>query len=116
MGGDKQGYLPWFRQALEQRGEPLPQVLNMYPELDIEQLINLKPDVIIATQSGMSQSLYNQLSRFAPVVAYPGRPWLTSLTQQVELIGQTLGEESQIHPLLQELKHLIRCGPNGSGD
>lgn len=106
-GDDKQGYLPWFRQALEQRGEPLPQVLNMYPELDIEQLINLKPDVIIATQSGMSQSLYNQLSRFAPVVAYPGRPWLTSLTQQVELIGQTLGEESQTYPLLQELKNTL---------
>ncbi len=106
-GGDEQGYLPWFRQALEQQGQTLPTILHMYPELDIEQLINLKPDVIIATQSGISQSLYDQLSRFAPVVAYPGLPWLTSTRQQIELIGHTLGKEAQAQDLLQQLESTL---------
>lgn len=102
-GGDQQGFLPWFRQTLEQQGHTLPVVLNMYPELDIEQLIGLRPDLIIATQSGITQSLYDQLSLFAPVIAYPHQPWLTSVQQQIALIAQAIGKEKQAESLVNQL-------------
>ncbi len=92
-GGDEQGYLPWFREYLAERGQPLPPVLNMYPELDVEQLVSLQPDLILAPQSGLSDAQYRQLSSFAPVVSYPHRAWLTTTEEQIDLAAAALGKQ-----------------------
>ncbi|MER2473229.1 iron-siderophore ABC transporter substrate-binding protein [Photorhabdus laumondii] len=107
-GGDEQGYLPWFKQAVQQRGGTLPTVIDMYPELDIEKVINLKPDLIVATQSGLTQEIYDHLSHFAPVIAYPSHPWLTTPQQQIELIARALDKQSQGEKLTTELNATLR--------
>ncbi|WP_334471910.1 hypothetical protein [Arsenophonus sp. PmNCSU2021_1] len=64
-GGDIQGYLPWFKEEIERRGARLPVIIEMYPELDIEKIIKLKPDLILATQSGITQADFNAFTSFA---------------------------------------------------
>ncbi|MBR9830260.1 MAG: ABC transporter substrate-binding protein, partial [Oceanospirillales bacterium] len=53
-GGDRAGYLPWFREAVQARGAKLPEVISSYPELDVERLLALQPDLILAPQSGLT--------------------------------------------------------------
>ncbi|MBB2890537.1 ABC transporter substrate-binding protein [Flexivirga oryzae] len=82
---------PW---AMPKLGSaPLPKVLSS-EKLNIEQIAVLKPDLIVAIYSGITQSEYTKLSQLAPTVApakgYPdyGTPWST-LTQMVaDAIGK----------------------------
>lgn len=90
-GGDKKGYLPWFKEAALKAGWVLPDTVAMYPELDIEKIISLHPDLILAPQSGITPEIFRQLSSFVPVVAYPERAWLTSTQEQLEIAGAALG-------------------------
>ena len=54
----------------------------MYPELDVEAVIALEPDLILAPQSGLDQATFDQLSEFTDVVAYPEGPWITPSTSR----------------------------------
>lgn len=101
-GGDNQGYLPWFREAIEAQNLPLPSTISSYPELDVERLLALKPDLILAPQSGITRESFLQLSALAPVIGYPGEPWLTPVQQQVELIAKALGKEPKGKELLRK--------------
>lgn len=110
-GGDEAGYLPWFREALEAEGAPLPETIDQYPELDIERIYALDPDVILAPQSGLTQSEYEQLSTFVPVVAYPGSPWLTPVDRQIDLVAEALGKPGEGERLKRQLERtLARAG------
>ncbi|AYA39590.1 iron-siderophore ABC transporter substrate-binding protein [Xenorhabdus nematophila] len=106
-GGDAEGYLPWFREEIERRGAQLPAIIEMYPELDVEKIINLKPDLILATQSGITRENYNHLSHFVPVVAYPEKPWQTTPRQQIALAAQALDKAEQGKKLIAELDNLL---------
>lgn len=82
---------PWAKPELG--SAPLPTVLSS-DKLNIEQIAALKPDLIVAIYSGITQSDYAKLSQLAPTVApakgYPdyGTPWNT-LTQMVaDAIGK----------------------------
>ncbi len=90
-GGDEDGYQPWFRDAVEEQGKELPETITMYPELDVEKIIGLEPDLILAPQSGIEQDVFDQLSEFAPVVAYPGEPWATPVDDQIRIAAEALG-------------------------
>jgi iron complex transport system substrate-binding protein len=60
---------PWAREAL---GDAKPEVLKMpFGQLDFEAIAALRPDLIVATHSGIKQEEYERLSRIAPVVAQP---------------------------------------------
>ncbi|WP_170064799.1 iron-siderophore ABC transporter substrate-binding protein [Neisseria iguanae] len=101
-GGDEQGYMPWFRAYLEKIGKPLPPTLTMFPELDAEKLVSLQPDLIIAPQSGLSADTYHLLSGFAPVIAHPHQPWLTTADEQLDIIAAALGRQSYAQRLKAE--------------
>ena len=90
-GGDADGFEPWFRAAVEKQGAELPTTIVTYPEIDVEKIIGLNPDLILATQSGIDQAMFDQLSAFAPVVAYPGAAWATSSADQVTIAAKALG-------------------------
>lgn len=106
-GGDQQGYLPWFRAELEAQGRPLPEIISSYPELDVERLLALRPDLILAPQSGLTRETYQQLSQLAPVIGYPDRPWLTPVEDQVRLIATALGQPERGEALLAEREALL---------
>ncbi|WP_242511343.1 iron-siderophore ABC transporter substrate-binding protein [Pengzhenrongella frigida] len=90
-GGDADGFEPWFRAAVEEQGGELPEAITIYPEIDVEAIIGLNPDLILATQSGLDQATFDQLSEFAPVVAYPGEAWATSSQDQITIAAEALG-------------------------
>ncbi|MBI6548401.1 iron-siderophore ABC transporter substrate-binding protein [Xenorhabdus sp. VLS] len=106
-GGDAEGYLPWFREEIERRGEKLPAIIEMYPELDVEKIINLKPDLILATQSGITRENYEHLTHFVPVVAYPEKPWQATPRQQIALVARALDKTEQGEKLIIELDSLL---------
>ncbi|MCC2318784.1 iron-siderophore ABC transporter substrate-binding protein [Cellulomonas chengniuliangii] len=99
-GGDAEGYQPWFREAVEAQGADLPVTIDMYPELDVEKIVSLEPDVIIAPQSGLTQDAFDQLSEFVPVVAHPGSAWGTSVEDQVKITAEALGKEDKVQGVL----------------
>lgn len=99
-GGDADGYQPWLREALEADGAELPQTVQMYPELDVETIVGLEPDLILAPQSGLEQDVFDQLSEFAPVVAYPGEPWQTPIEDQVRIAAEALGVPEKAEEVL----------------
>ena len=106
-GGDADGYQPWFRDAVEDEGAELPETIAMYPELDVDAIIALEPDLVLAPQSGLEQDVFDQLSAFVPVVAYPGEPWQTSLEDQVTIAAEALGVPEKAEPLLEERQAAI---------
>ncbi|CAM3935508.1 iron-siderophore ABC transporter substrate-binding protein [Xenorhabdus thuongxuanensis] len=111
-GGGAEGYLPWFREEIERRGAELPAIIEMYPELDIEKIITLKPDLVLATQSGITRENYDHLSHFVPVIAYPAKPWQTTPRQQIELVAQVLDKTEQGERLVTELDNLLTLSGN----
>jgi iron complex transport system substrate-binding protein len=71
------GVWPW---AQDQLGDGQPEVLP-YPEINFEQIAALRPDLILAVFSAVTDQEYENLSQIAPTVAqsgeYPeaGMPW-----------------------------------------
>lgn len=102
-GGDESGFVVWYKQAVEQSGKKLPELINMYPEPDIEKLTTLKTDLILAPQSGMTASLFAQLSAIAPVVAYPERAWLTRTDELIDICAAALGRQPEVAALKQRI-------------
>ncbi|PVU82740.1 iron-siderophore ABC transporter substrate-binding protein [Cellulomonas sp. WB94] len=101
-GGDADGFEPWFRDTVEAQGAALPATITMYPEIDIEAIIALEPDVIIAPQSGIDQATFDKLSEFAPVVAHPGVAWQTSPEDQVRIAAKALGVPDKAQGLIDD--------------
>ena len=100
--GDADGLRPWFRAVVEEKGAALPEPIQMYPELDVDAIVALEPDLVIAPQSGLDQAMFDQLSAIVPVVAHPGEAWGTSVEDQVRLAAQALGETERGERLLLE--------------
>lgn len=98
--GDADGYQPWFRTAVEESGEELPTVITMYPELDLEAVLALDPDLILAPNSGLTPEQYDALAAFAPTVAYPDQPWSIDWDAQITTIGEALGEPTKAAGLI----------------
>ncbi|WP_129669554.1 ABC transporter substrate-binding protein [Phytoactinopolyspora endophytica] len=101
--GDEDGYNPWFREAVENAGEELPATFAAYPELDMDAVVGLQPDVILAPQSGLTQDDFDVLNELAPTVAYPGDPWSTPWDTSIELIGQALSQEEDAATLIDDI-------------
>lgn len=101
------GYLPWFKAHFAALEQPLPPTFSIHPELDVEAIVRLQPDLILATQSHLTQAQFDQLSLIAPVVAYPERPIRTPPDQHIALIGEVLAKEAQAQALLQQHEALL---------
>ncbi|MBA0052384.1 iron-siderophore ABC transporter substrate-binding protein [Streptomyces sp. AJS327] len=103
-GSDKTGYLPWVHQAVKSRGDKLPKQFKGGEELDIEAIIELEPDVILAPWSGITKEQFKLLSDIAPTVAYPDKAWSTNWDEQIELIAKALGKPEKADDLISRIK------------
>ena len=72
-----------------------------------EAVSNTKPDVILASYSGITEEDYKTLSDIAPVVAYPEAPWITTMDQMIELNSQAMGMSAQGKTLIEDLKKQV---------
>jgi iron complex transport system substrate-binding protein len=102
-GGDADLQFPWVAEAVAAAGDELPEVFTVYPEVDIEAILALEPDLVLAPQSGITAEDFATLSEIAPTVAYPGDPWATSWDDQIEIIGQAMGKSTEATALIDDI-------------
>ena len=90
-GGNKAGSTEWYDDKLEELGA---EQATRYSDADgapVDEIAKLAPDLILATNSGLTAGEYKKLSRIAPVVAYPEAPWVTSWQDSLDMVGEALG-------------------------
>ncbi|HXD27896.1 MAG TPA: iron-siderophore ABC transporter substrate-binding protein [Arthrobacter sp.] len=101
---DETGYLPWIHEAVEKDGGKLPELVGAGEQLDMEKIVELDPDVILAPWSGLTQEQFDTLNAIAPTVAYPDKAWSIDWDQQIDIVGKALGQESEAQGLVADLK------------
>lgn len=101
-GDESDAIFPWA-DALAGDAEPV--VLNMpFGSLNYEAILALKPDLISAIYSGITQEEYDLLSEIAPTIAQSGdyidfgMPW----QEATQLIGDALGKSAEAETLVSE--------------
>lgn len=102
-GSDESGYMPWIYEAIQDRGAELPAQFTGGTELDIEAILALQPDLILAPWSGVTQEQFDVLTDIAPTVAYPELPWTITWDAQITVIGQAMGQPEQAQGLIDEI-------------
>lgn len=103
--GDKTGILPWDKPKL---GDADPTLIKYVgDQIPYEDIAGLEPDVILATNSGLTADQYVKLTKIAPTVGYPGKPWLTSWQDQLKIVGRALGKSAEADKLLTRTDELI---------
>lgn len=103
-GADDSGYLPWIHEAVEENGDELPELFTGGDEMDVEAILELDPDVILAPWSGIDQEQYDVLADIAPTVAYQEEPWTVTWDGQIETVATALGKEDQADDLIAEIE------------
>lgn len=103
-GGEKNGQYPWIVNAVKKTGGALPQMVTMYPELDMKKIVSLKPDLILAPYSGLTNAQYKQLSQLAPTVSFPGKSWGTTWQQAITISGKALGKTAAAATIVKDIK------------
>lgn len=103
--GDDTGILPWDTPLLN--GETPELIPSSSQEIPLEQIASLAPDVILAVNSGLTNDQYAELTKIAPTVAYPDKPWLTSMQDQTEMVGKALGLSAEATALLEQTDELV---------
>ena len=98
-GGDANGVLPWVKEKLADMGAKTPEVLtpSSAGDPDYKAILALKPDLILAPYSGLTQAQYDKLAEIpgVDVVAYPETPWATPLDEVVEISAEALGVDEE---------------------
>lgn len=100
--------VPWVEEALTKLGAPTPAILDNAASPPIEQIAALKPDLILAVYSGITEAEYKLLSQIAPVVAYPTTPWTASWQEVITIVGQALGKPDEGRALVADLEGFIK--------
>lgn len=95
-GGTEAGSTIWFDEALEEiEGAEAPTRIDDTSSGiagAVSDVAKLQPDLILATNSGMTKAEYNKLSKLGvPVVAYPDKAWMTTWRESLDIVGKALG-------------------------
>jgi iron complex transport system substrate-binding protein len=95
FGGDGVG--PWLKGAYTKS----PKIIKTL-EPSYEDILKLKPDLILDVKSSGDEDRYSKLSAIAPTLAIPkgGENYLASTTQQTTMIAKALGKVSAGKKLL----------------
>ncbi|MDI9903152.1 iron-siderophore ABC transporter substrate-binding protein [Rhodococcus sp. IEGM 1409] len=103
-GSDDTGYLPWVHEAVTEQGGELPEQFIGGTDLNIEAIIALEPDLILAPWSGITQQQFDSLNAFAPTVAYAESPWTITWEEQINVIGKAMGESEKATAEIDKIK------------
>lgn len=104
---DGDGLLPWVSDKLQELGGETPELFDETDSIPFEKVAETDPDVILGASSGISQEDYDQLSAIAPTVAYPGKPWMTSLDEMIRSDAKAIGKEDEGEQLIEDLHKLV---------
>lgn len=107
-GGNAKQSTDWFDERLAELGGEMPKQYDDADGVPFDEIAQLEPDLILATNSGLTQADYDKLTKLgAPVVAYPGDPWGTSWDDSLEMIGDALGRSAEADRLEDETEQAI---------
>jgi iron complex transport system substrate-binding protein len=109
-GAQPNGSTPWFDLAYRPFGLASPLLLDEAKGLPIDDLTGMGPDLILAVHSKFTRSEYDELSKIAPVVAYPDGPLATDWRTSLALIGQVLGRTSVALKVQAETEKILTAG------
>jgi len=98
-GGGDDGVLPWDDEHYDAAETTLLDTSDGPP---LEDIAALRPDVILAPYEGFDEATYDDLSKIAPTVAYPGEAWTTSWEDQTTIIGKALGRSAEAQKLIDD--------------
>jgi iron complex transport system substrate-binding protein len=93
---------PWAKEALGDA--PLPKVLPFDDGIQYEQIAALRPDLILAVYSGLTEKDYSTLSKIAPTVAQPRGQvdWGSSWQDEILTVGRAVGKPKEAERLRDE--------------
>jgi len=106
-GGNEAGSSDWFDAALEEQGAEAPTRWDDADGAPVEEIAASDPDVILASNSGITEQEYDKLSKIAPVLAYPEDPWTTPWQTSLEMVGQALGRSDRAVEVKAETEAVI---------
>lgn len=106
-GGNAGKSTDWFDAALAARGGTQPVRYDDTDGAPVQEVAKLAPDLILATNSGITKEEYDQLSKIAPVVAYPGAAWVTPWETSLEMVGKALGRSTAAQQALRDTTKVI---------
>jgi iron complex transport system substrate-binding protein len=106
-GGNAAGSSDWFDAAVEEAGAKAPVRYDDADGAPIEEIAKLSPDLILATNSGITEEDYAKLSEIAKVVTYPKAPWTTPWQTSLETVGKALGRSDRAEEIEAETQQLI---------
>ncbi|MEW6953197.1 iron-siderophore ABC transporter substrate-binding protein [Trueperella pyogenes] len=106
-GSDETGYLPWIYEEITKQGKELPAQFKGGTEIDIEKILKLEPDLILAPWSGITQEQYDLLKDIAPTVAYNKTPWVTTWQEQINVIALALGMPDKGKELIKDVNDML---------
>lgn len=82
-----------------------------YSEADgapVDEIAKLRPDVILATNGGVTKEEYAKLSKIAPVVPHAAAPYTTPWKQSLTMVGQALGAPAEARRMTARTEKAIR--------
>lgn len=99
----------WFDEALaEIDGAEQPERFSTADGVPVDEIVKLQPDLVTATQSGITQEEYDTLTEAGiPVVAYPNAPYNTTWQESLEMVGQALGRSALAEEVKAETEQAI---------
>lgn len=103
--GVHSGILPWDVKRLHGHRPTLLKVDT--DSIPYEKILGLRPDIILAVCSGVTANQYSRLSKIAPTVGYPDKPWITSWQDQLTTVGKALGKPARADKLVKQTTDLI---------
>lgn len=107
-GGDENGVLPWIADKLEELGAKTPTMITETKEAPAyEEILAVKPDLILATYSGITKAQYTLLSDIAPTVAYPDKAWSTPWRDVISIDGKALGKTVEAKAVLSDIDKVM---------
>lgn len=107
--GNENSSSDWFDEALaEIDGAEQPTRFSTADGVPVDEIVKLQPDLVTATQSGITQEEYDKLTEAGiPVVAYPNAPYNTTWQESLEMVGQALGRTEVAEELKAETEQVI---------
>ena len=106
-GGNEKASTPWYDAKLAELDAHEPTRYDDADGAPVEEIAKLTPDLILATNSGLTQDEYTKLSKIAPVVAFPGEAWGTPWQTSLDLVGRALGKEREATQVRKETEASI---------
>lgn len=107
-GGNANQSTDWFDARLKELGGEQPTQYDDADGIPFDELAQLQPDLVLATNSGLTQADYTKLKKMgAHVVAYPDQAWGTPWQDSLEMVGDALGRPDAADALEDETEQAI---------